>query len=434
MSDTEENNEGRRRSRRQVPTSSKKNERMAALEKMQKARSEGRKYRVNVEELDQPLYDEVPEEEFQQREQERSEFVEGGYGSEEEWDDDAATSASTGGRKKPKEKKEKKKGGLYDHFAPAAQAKGKPQDDAPVNLDEDQDLMEMLGQIGNTPHLEVAPANPFGFAATTPSAAPRVRAANSGLKVAYPAPSPFDDEPSEVRPRKVLVQQKRPAAELPTDAPTPKQAKCTPQTPLEVDGGGRLRCGRLRRRADGRGAPTPPADFTTFANFEGNLGDEEVADEQSAEGEPSDKLRMYWIETFEDPYKNPGVVYLFGRMNGKSCCIVARNVEHKVYFVPREFDENGNADFEAEYKLVRNIFFNVGEVKGEVCRSTVELVKYVPTDDHMPREMKAIPANTKGDTFSHVLNTTATAMERLLLETKLRRSVLDRGLQILFLP
>lgn len=52
-------------------------------------------------------------------------------------------------------------------------------------------------------------------------------------------------------------------------------------------------------------------------------------------------LRLFWFDAFEDHVKQPGIVFLFGKVWANSakqhvsCCVSVRNVERCIYFLPR---------------------------------------------------------------------------------------------------
>lgn len=57
-------------------------------------------------------------------------------------------------------------------------------------------------------------------------------------------------------------------------------------------------------------------------------------------------LRFYWLDAWEDKFVKPGVVFLFGKVyadpgNKKagvvSCCLIVKNVNRKLYLLPREY-------------------------------------------------------------------------------------------------
>ncbi|KAG7160964.1 DNA polymerase alpha catalytic subunit-like [Homarus americanus] len=53
-------------------------------------------------------------------------------------------------------------------------------------------------------------------------------------------------------------------------------------------------------------------------------------------------LRFYWLDAYEDYFKQPGIVYLFGKVwvesaqTHISCCVTVKNVERRIYILPRK--------------------------------------------------------------------------------------------------
>lgn len=57
-------------------------------------------------------------------------------------------------------------------------------------------------------------------------------------------------------------------------------------------------------------------------------------------------LKFYWLDAWEDRFVKPGVVYLFGKVYANpakkkdgcvTCCLVVRNVNRKLFLLPREY-------------------------------------------------------------------------------------------------
>lgn len=54
-------------------------------------------------------------------------------------------------------------------------------------------------------------------------------------------------------------------------------------------------------------------------------------------------FRFFWWDAFEDCYKQPGVVYLFGKVfieeaqGFVSCCLTVKNIDRRIYLLPREY-------------------------------------------------------------------------------------------------
>ena len=60
--------------------------------------------------------------------------------------------------------------------------------------------------------------------------------------------------------------------------------------------------------------------------------------------EAGDKVfRFYWWDAFEDQWKQPGIVYLFGKVYNESskdyvsCCLQIKNIPRRLHILPREF-------------------------------------------------------------------------------------------------
>lgn len=57
-------------------------------------------------------------------------------------------------------------------------------------------------------------------------------------------------------------------------------------------------------------------------------------------------LRLFWFDAFEDHLKQPGIVFLFGKVWAESakqhvsCCVSVRNIERRVYLLPRRYRVN----------------------------------------------------------------------------------------------
>ena len=53
-------------------------------------------------------------------------------------------------------------------------------------------------------------------------------------------------------------------------------------------------------------------------------------------------LRMYWLDAFEDVYKHPGTVWLFGKVfveaakSYVSCCVTVKNIDRQVFLLARD--------------------------------------------------------------------------------------------------
>lgn len=63
-------------------------------------------------------------------------------------------------------------------------------------------------------------------------------------------------------------------------------------------------------------------------------------------------LRLYWFDAFEDHQKQPGTVFLFGKVWAESakqhvsCCVSVKNIERCVYLLPRQYRVNVKTNVE----------------------------------------------------------------------------------------
>ena len=85
-------------------------------------------------------------------------------------------------------------------------------------------------------------------------------------------------------------------------------------------------------------------DFSISADITANTKTEEKIPLPTISNSSGDKIfRFFWWDAFEDPYKHPGVVHLFGKVfvsdlgDYVSCCVAVRNIPRKIYALPREF-------------------------------------------------------------------------------------------------
>lgn len=147
-------------------------------------------------------------------------------------------------------------------------------------------------------------------------------------------------------------------------------------------------------------------------------------------------FRMFFLDAFEDIYKQPGTVYLFGKVFVKennshsSCCVIVQNIDRKIYLLPRsehlktkepvsiaqvysEFDQIATQykilDFKSR-KIEKKYAFNLPGVP--------DLSEYLEV--RYSAKCPALPSDLSGDTFSHVFGTKTSFLENLLLERKIK--------------
>ncbi|XP_078147531.1 DNA polymerase alpha catalytic subunit isoform X1 [Centroberyx gerrardi] len=153
-------------------------------------------------------------------------------------------------------------------------------------------------------------------------------------------------------------------------------------------------------------------------------------------------FRFYWLDAFEEPYNQPGVVYLFGKVRIESakayvsCCVAVKNIERTMYFLPREHKVNpktgqvsdtpvGMMDVYQEFNELSEKFKIMKFKSKKVDRNYAFEIPDVPTQSEYlevrySAEFPALPSDLKGATFSHVFGTNTSSLEHFLLSRKIR--------------
>ncbi|XP_072306789.1 DNA polymerase alpha catalytic subunit [Eucyclogobius newberryi] len=153
-------------------------------------------------------------------------------------------------------------------------------------------------------------------------------------------------------------------------------------------------------------------------------------------------FRFYWLDAFEDPYSQPGVVYLFGKVwiesakSYVSCCVSVRNIERTMYLLPREFKVNpqngvvsdtpvGMMDVYQEFNELSEKFRIMKFKSKKVEKNYAFEIPDVPTrceylEMRYSAEYPPLPSDLKGATFSHVFGTNTSSLEHFLLNRKIK--------------
>ncbi|XP_063099015.1 DNA polymerase alpha catalytic subunit isoform X3 [Cavia porcellus] len=154
-------------------------------------------------------------------------------------------------------------------------------------------------------------------------------------------------------------------------------------------------------------------------------------------------FQFYWLDAYEDQYNQPGVVFLFGKVwiesakTHVSCCVMVKNIERMLYFLPREMKIDSNTGKETgtpvtmkdvydefderianKYKIMKfkskkvekNYAFEIPDVPE---KSEYLEVRY-------SAEMPQLPQDLKGETFSHVFGTNTSSLELFLMNRKIK--------------
>jgi len=85
-------------------------------------------------------------------------------------------------------------------------------------------------------------------------------------------------------------------------------------------------------------------------------------------------LRVFWLDAFEDHLKQPGIVFLFGKVWAESakqhvsCCVSVKNIERCVYLLPRRCRVNIKTNIEDQSRPVTFLdVYQVGRCYYTVC-------------------------------------------------------------------
>lgn len=150
-------------------------------------------------------------------------------------------------------------------------------------------------------------------------------------------------------------------------------------------------------------------------------------------------LRFFYWDAHEEMFSQPGTVYLFGKVwieSAKayvSCCVAVKNIERRIFLLPREQRLNLKtnesfgkpltmADVYEEFNSKISDKYKIKQFKSRVTTK-----KYVFGGENIPLESEylevrysanypALPSDLKGETFSHVFGTRASFLEILVLE------------------
>ncbi|XP_060232727.1 DNA polymerase alpha catalytic subunit [Meriones unguiculatus] len=154
-------------------------------------------------------------------------------------------------------------------------------------------------------------------------------------------------------------------------------------------------------------------------------------------------FQFYWLDAYEDPYNQAGVVFLFGKVwiesakTHVSCCIMVKNIERTLYFLPREMKIDLNTGKETAtpvtMKDVYEEFDSKIATKYKIMKFKSKMVEknYAFEIPDVPEkseylevrysaEVPQLPQNLKGETFSHVFGTNTSSLELFLMNRKIK--------------
>uniref|UniRef100_A0A3P8U5A2 DNA polymerase n=1 Tax=Amphiprion percula TaxID=161767 RepID=A0A3P8U5A2_AMPPE len=156
---------------------------------------------------------------------------------------------------------------------------------------------------------------------------------------------------------------------------------------------------------------------------------------EGADGEQV--FRFYWLDAFEEPYSQPGVVYLFGKVwiesaeSHVSCCVSVKNIERTMYLLPREYTGEVSdtpvemVDVYQEFSELSEKFRIMKFKSKKVEKNYAFEIPDVPSqceylEVRYSAEFPALPSDLKGATFSHVFGTNTSSLEHFLLSRKIK--------------
>ncbi|XP_014669272.1 PREDICTED: DNA polymerase alpha catalytic subunit-like [Priapulus caudatus] len=141
-------------------------------------------------------------------------------------------------------------------------------------------------------------------------------------------------------------------------------------------------------------------------------------------------LRMFWLDAYEDPFKQTGTVYMFGKVwleaskTYISCCLIIKNIERQIFLLPK--DDMTFQDVYNEFNDKYATEYHIRKFKCKRAKKYYAFEKFeVPSEaDYLEvkysHDFPALPSNLCGNTFSHVFGTNTACLEMLLLDLKIK--------------
>ncbi|KAH8336020.1 hypothetical protein KR074_009161, partial [Drosophila pseudoananassae] len=156
----------------------------------------------------------------------------------------------------------------------------------------------------------------------------------------------------------------------------------------------------------------------------------------------SEQLRFWFWEAWEDPAKLPGEVFLFGRTaDGKSVCVRVQNINRVLYLLPRQYLLDPISKEPTKEKVtVADIYKEFDsevatELKLETFRSrkvsknfahhaigidVPQTCDYLEVHYDGKKPAPTLASNKKYNSIAHVFGSTTNALERFLLDRKIK--------------
>ncbi|XP_018324520.1 DNA polymerase alpha catalytic subunit [Agrilus planipennis] len=147
-------------------------------------------------------------------------------------------------------------------------------------------------------------------------------------------------------------------------------------------------------------------------------------------------FRFYWWDAFEDQNNKPGFVLLFGKVYNEesssyiSCCVVVRNIDRKIYLLPRPQHKETQKpvtliDVYNEFNDTISNELNLDTFKSKKTTKSYCFDPEVPVESEYlevrySAKYPAVDPKRSGETFSRVFGTKSSFLEIFLLERKIK--------------
>ncbi|KAK9294901.1 hypothetical protein QLX08_010646 [Tetragonisca angustula] len=154
-------------------------------------------------------------------------------------------------------------------------------------------------------------------------------------------------------------------------------------------------------------------------------------------------FRFYWWDAYEDPYKQPGVVYLFGKVfvpsikEYRSCCLTVKNIPRRIYLLPRVYIKSSSAENDEKEQLntIEDVYKEFNQFANKLgikeFRSSKVSKNYAFEQEGTPAKSDylevrystsypPVPSNYSGPSIERVFGTTINSLELLLIERNIK--------------
>ncbi|CAK9801869.1 DNA polymerase alpha catalytic subunit [Anthophora quadrimaculata] len=154
-------------------------------------------------------------------------------------------------------------------------------------------------------------------------------------------------------------------------------------------------------------------------------------------------FRFYWWDAYEDPSKQPGVVYIFGKVfvpsikEYCSCCLTVKNIPRRIYLLPRLYIKTSSkeSDEKAQLNTIEDVYKEFNQFANKLGIKEFRCSKvskhYAFEQEGTPAESEylevrysahypAVSADYSGPSIERVFGTTVNPLELLLIERNIK--------------